>query len=97
VSPERAYDDQLPPGVVKRGIGLAQVPIGAEVVYGAFWYQGWGAETHLFRFMKLGPGHTRPDVSVWTTCIGTETSDPAEAARPWQGSTPLCNRRRTAK
>jgi hypothetical protein len=64
VSPNYPYDDQLPPQVWKGGIDRIPIPAGAEVVYGAFWYEDWAKEKRLYKFiLSIGPVITRPDVS----------------------------------
>jgi hypothetical protein len=59
------FSDRLAPGGHTKAIGEYEIPIGDDVVYGAFWYQDiWREKEHRFRFiLALGPNDTHSTVS----------------------------------
>lgn len=64
VSPNYVWDDHLAPGQWKGGIDYIPIPPGAEVAYGAFWYEDWAKQMRFTRFiLNITPHTTRPDVA----------------------------------
>jgi hypothetical protein len=65
VEPRYAYDDRLAPGEKKEIAEFTVDPLGANVVYGAFWYLDWDKKERCFRFvLRIGRREdTRPDIS----------------------------------
>jgi hypothetical protein len=61
-----AFSDRLAPGGHEKAIGEYEIPVGDDVIYGAFWYQDiWRNGDHQFRFiLLLGPTRT------WSTVAG---------------------------
>jgi hypothetical protein len=64
VFPWRPFDDRIAAGAEKV-LKYIPVPPSVDVVYGAFWYQDWLKQEHIFRFILRIPkdGDTRTDVT----------------------------------